>query len=38
MSVGYGAESSESRLMDLAWRMMPAPLLRLGAHVAYRYA
>jgi CelD/BcsL family acetyltransferase involved in cellulose biosynthesis len=35
--VGYGAEGSESRLVDLAWRAMPTPLLRAGAHVAYRY-
>ena len=37
-AVGYGAGESESRVVDLAWRWMPAPLLRLGAHVAYRYA
>ena len=36
-SLGYGAEESESRVMDLAWRLVPAPALRLGAHVAYRY-
>ena len=36
-SLGYGAEESESRVMDLAWRLVPAPLLQLGAHVAYRY-
>ena len=35
--VGYGAEASESRLVDLAWRKLPAPLLRAGAHVAYRW-
>jgi hypothetical protein len=38
VSVSYGAEGSQSRLTDLAWRLLPAPLLRLGAHVAYRYA
>ena len=38
VSVGYGAESSENRLTLAAWRLIPAPLLRLGAHVAYRYA
>ena len=38
VSVGYGAESSENRLTALGWRVIPAPLLRLGAHVAYRYA
>ena len=38
VSVGYGAEDSERRLTDMAWRVVPAPLLRLGAHVAYRYA
>jgi hypothetical protein len=37
-AVGYGAESSESRLTTTAWRLLPAPLLRLGAFVAYRYA
>jgi Acetyltransferase (GNAT) domain len=36
-SIGYGAQDSESRLMDAAWRYVPVPLLRLGAHVAYRY-
>ena len=36
-SVGYGAGESENRLVDAAWRHVPAPLLRLGAHVAYRY-
>jgi hypothetical protein len=35
--VGYGAEASESRLVDLAWRTLPTPLLRAGAHVAYRW-
>ena len=35
--VGYGAEGSESRLVDLAWRTLPTPLLRAGAHVAYRW-
>jgi CelD/BcsL family acetyltransferase involved in cellulose biosynthesis len=35
--VGYGAEASESRLVDLVWRKLPAPLLRAGAHVAYRW-
>jgi hypothetical protein len=35
--VGYGAEASDSRLMDLAWRTLPTPLLRAGAHVAYRW-
>jgi len=38
VSVGYGAESSESRLTDTAWRLIPPPLLRLGAYMAYRYA
>ena len=36
-SIGYGAQDSDSRLMDAAWRIMPTPVLRLGAHVAYRY-
>jgi CelD/BcsL family acetyltransferase involved in cellulose biosynthesis len=36
-SVGYGAGESENRLLDAVWRHLPAPLLRLGAHVAYRY-
>jgi hypothetical protein len=36
-SIGYGAEGSERRLVDLAWRYIPRPLLRAGAHVAYRY-
>ena len=36
-SIGYGAEASESRAVDLAWRLLPTPLLRAGAHVAYRY-
>jgi hypothetical protein len=35
--IGYGAESSERRLVDLAWKVIPTPLLRAGAHVAYRY-
>jgi CelD/BcsL family acetyltransferase involved in cellulose biosynthesis len=38
VSVGYGAETSESRLTDIAWRAVPPPLLRLGAYMAYRYA
>jgi CelD/BcsL family acetyltransferase involved in cellulose biosynthesis len=38
VSVSYGAEGSERRLTEIAWRYMPAPLLRLGAYVAYRYA
>ncbi len=37
-SIGYGAEASESRLTDAAWQLIPLPLLRLGAHMAYRYA
>ena len=37
-SIGYGAEESANRLVELGWRLVPAPLLRLGAHVAYRYA
>ncbi len=37
-AVGYAAGDSESRLVDLAWRWAPTPLVRLGAHVAYRYA
>jgi hypothetical protein len=36
-AVGYGAGESENRLVDVAWRHLPTPLLRLGAHVAYRY-
>jgi hypothetical protein len=36
-ALGYGAEESQSRAMDFAWRHVPAPLLRLGAYVAYRY-
>jgi hypothetical protein len=36
-SIGYGAEESQSRLMDALWRWVPAPVLRAGAHVAYRY-
>jgi hypothetical protein len=36
-SIGYGAEESQSRLMDAVWRWVPAPVLRAGAHVAYRY-
>lgn len=35
--VGYGAEESDSRLVDLAWKTLPTPLLRAGAHVAYRW-
>jgi len=35
--VGYGAEASDSRLVDLAWRTLPTPLLRAGAQVAYRW-
>ena len=35
--VGYGAEASDSRLVALAWRTLPSPLLRTGAHVAYRW-
>ena len=38
VSVGYGAEDSDRRLTDVAWRLVPPPLLRLGAYVAYRYA
>lgn len=37
-AVGYGAGDSQSRVVDFAWRWAPAPLVRLGAHVAYRYA
>jgi CelD/BcsL family acetyltransferase involved in cellulose biosynthesis len=37
VSVGYGAESSDSRLTDTAWRLVPPPLLRVGAYIAYRY-
>jgi CelD/BcsL family acetyltransferase involved in cellulose biosynthesis len=37
-AVGYGAEGSENRLTLAAWRLLPPPLLRLGAFVAYRYA
>ena len=36
-SIGYGAEGSESRIVDFAWRHVPLPVLRAGAHVAYRY-
>ncbi len=36
-SLGYGAEDSDSRLTDIAWRLVPPRVLRLGAHVAYRY-
>jgi hypothetical protein len=36
-AIGYGAEHSESRMMDAAWRHVPIPVLRLAAHVAYRY-
>jgi serine/alanine adding enzyme len=36
-SIGYGAEGSERRVVDFAWRHVPLPLLRAGAHVAYRY-
>ena len=37
-AVGYGAGDSERGIVDLAWRWVPAPLLRLGAHLAYKYA
>ena len=37
-SIGYGAEASERRLVELAWKHVPLPVLRAGAHVAYRYA
>ena len=36
-SIGYGAEGSEHRLVELAWKHVPLPVLRAGAHVAYRY-
>jgi hypothetical protein len=36
-SIGYGAEGSERRLVALAWNHVPLPVLRAGAHVAYRY-
>jgi hypothetical protein len=36
-SIGYGAEGSERRAVAYAWRHVPLPLLRAGAHVAYRY-
>lgn len=36
-AMGYGAEHSESRIVDAAWSHVPIPLLRLGATVAYRY-
>jgi hypothetical protein len=36
-SIGYGAEESERGVVDFAWRHVPLPLLRAGAHVAYRY-
>jgi hypothetical protein len=36
-SIGYGAEESQSRHMDVFWRAVPAPVLRAGAHIAYRY-
>jgi Acetyltransferase (GNAT) domain len=36
-SIGYGAEGSERRIVDFAWRHVPLTLLRAGAHVAYRY-
>ena len=36
-SIGYGAEASERRLVDFAWRHVPVGVLRAGAHVAYRY-
>lgn len=36
-SIGYGAEGSERRIVDFAWRHMPLTALRAGAHVAYRY-
>ena len=36
-SIGYGAEASERRLVDFAWRHVPVTVLRAGAHVAYRY-
>ena len=37
-SMGHGAESSRGKLVDMAWRAVPPSLLRLGAHVGYRYA
>jgi hypothetical protein len=36
-SIGYGAEGSERRVVDFAWRHVPLGVLRAGAHVAYRY-
>lgn len=36
-SIGYGAEGSERRVVALAWRHVPLPLLNAGAHVAYRW-
>ena len=36
-SIGYGAEGSERRVVDFAWRHVPLAALRAGAHVAYRY-
>jgi hypothetical protein len=37
-SMGHGAESSGGRMMEFAWAAVPPSLLRLGAHIAYRYA
>ena len=37
-AVGYGAGESERRIVGLAWRWVPTPLLRAGAYLAYRYA
>jgi hypothetical protein len=36
-SIGYGAEGSESRIVEFGWRHVPLPVLHAGAHVAYRY-
>ena len=36
-AIGYGAEGSDRRVVDFAWRHVPLPVLRAAAHVAYRY-
>jgi Acetyltransferase (GNAT) domain len=36
-AIGYGAEESESRVVDFAWRHVPLTVLHAGAYVAYRY-
>jgi CelD/BcsL family acetyltransferase involved in cellulose biosynthesis len=36
-AIGYGAEGSESRIVDFGWRHIPLPVLHAGAHLAYRY-